>query len=333
MTAADPVFGVAGLIPPIRDGGEFTVVEALPEWIVVVFAAVTHLADPWFLFALLAAVYWFGDNRIAPQPRRTGATAIAVVSAGYAAVAAGKAVTAAPRPPAAAGPVDVPGWLPTLLTGWYETQLLSDGFAFPSGHAAGAVVAYGVLAALATGVATPRRRYVAAALLAGAVALSRVAIQVHYLVDVVAGVLVGCLVVGLGLWLAGALRPRAESDRPSPVPVFALAALVSLVAAAVAVGGGYGDEVVEAAVGIGTGVGGLVGWQLVDGDEPPVSVPVAVPGLLVTGGIWSGSYLLADAVVGPTSGLLVTTVGTSVAVAGVVAMPSLVATGRLQDVG
>jgi len=304
-----------------RGVGEFAVVETLPAIVVVVFAAVTHLADPWLLFALLAGVYWFGDDRLAAAPRRAGATAIALVAAGYAAVAVGKALTAVPRPPGATGTVTPPAWLPSVLDGWYQTQLVSTGFGFPSGHATGAAVAYGALAILCTAVWTPRRRYAAAILVALAVAASRVVIEVHYLVDVVAGLLLGAVVLAGGIILAGDARlhgrsPTVPTDRLTPTPVFVLAAVVSVVAAVVAGANGHTDEVVEAAIGVGTGVGGAVGWQFASGAEPPVPLHLAGPGLLLTGGTWVGAYVLAD-------GVVLTTLVTAVAVAGVMSLPAV----------
>jgi undecaprenyl-diphosphatase len=76
--------------------------------------------------------------------------------------------------------------------------------AFPSGHASGAVVTFGVLAALASE-QWPRHRHLAwslAVVLAVAVGASRVVLDVHYVTDVLAG---WCL--GLA-WLAGALLVR-----------------------------------------------------------------------------------------------------------------------------
>jgi membrane-associated phospholipid phosphatase len=314
---------VSAYIPAARGVGEFAVVEALPAVVVVVFAAVTHLADPWFLFALLAGVYWFGDDRLAAAPRRAGATAIALVAAGYAAVALGKASVAVPRPPGATGTVTPPPWLPSVLDGWYRAQLVSTGFGFPSGHATGAAVAYGALALVCTALWTPERRYAVATTVAVAVAASRVVIEVHYLVDVAAGLLLGAVVLTGGLALAGDSRLRtlsltAPAGQLTPTPVFVLAAVVSVAAAAVAVANGHPEKVVEAAIGIGTGVGGAVGWQLATGTEPPVSVRLAVPGLLFTGGTWIGAYVLGG-------GVVRTTLVTAVAVAGVVAVPVVAA--------
>ena len=312
---------MSGLVPAARGVGEFAVVEALPAGVVVVFAAITHLADPWFLFALLAGVYWFGDDRLAVRPRQAGATAIALVAAGYAAVALGKALAAVPRPPGATGTVTPPAWLPAALDGWYQAQLVSTGFGFPSGHATGAAVAYGALALICTTAWTAGRRYAAATIIAVAVALSRVIIEVHYLVDVVAGLFLGVVVLAVGFVLAGRSRvsgwtPVAPAGRLTPTPVFVLAAVVSAGAVVVAVANGHTEEVVEAAIGVGTGVGGAVGWQGSTGTEPPVPVRLAVPGLVLTGGTWVGAYVLGG-------GVALTTCATAAAVAGVVLFPTV----------
>ncbi|TKX57711.1 phosphatase PAP2 family protein [Halorubrum sp. SS7] len=314
-----------GIVAAERGLGETAVVDALPEFVVVLFAAVTHLADPWFLFALLAVGYWFASEGVAGSPRRAGATAIAAVTCAYAATALGKAWFAVPRPPGAMPPADVPTWLPTLLTGWYEAQVLSDGFGFPSGHATGGAAAYLALALLYDRLWTDRARYLAAGAVAVAVAASRVVIEVHYLVDVLAGLAVGAGTVAVALWLAGDPRVRRSASAETaagptadlnPAPAFLLAAVVSTGALAVAVAGGYTGEVVEAGIGIATGAGGAVGWRLVEGDEPAVPVRVAVPALAVTGGLWVGAYALAGT-------LPVTLVATTAAVVAVVALPAL----------
>jgi membrane-associated phospholipid phosphatase len=316
---------VTGLVAAERGVGETALVDALPEVVVVVFAAVTHLADPWFLFALLAVAYWFAGDRLAGSPRRAGATAIAAVTCAYAAVALGKAWFAVPRPPGATGPADVPTWLPALLTGWYEAQVLSDGFGFPSGHATGGAAAYLALALLYDRASTGETRLLAAGAVAVAVAASRVIIEVHYLVDVLAGLCLGGGVVVGALWLAGDPRCRGgpgSTANPGatagldPTPAFLLAAVVSLAAAGVAFAGGHTGEVVEAGIGIATGLGGAAGWRLVSGDEPAVPVRIAVPALAVTGALWVGAYALAGS-------LVVTLAATTAAVVAVVALPAL----------
>ena len=339
---------MTGLVAAERGIGEVILVDALPEVVVVVFAAVTHLADPWFLFGLLAIGYWFASGRFAAAPRRAGATAIAAVTCAYAATALGKAWFAVPRPPGAVGPADVPTWLPGLLSAWYEAQVLSDGFGFPSGHATGGAAAYLALALVYDRAWTAPKRLAAAVVVAVAVAASRVVIEVHYLVDVLAGLAVGTGVVLAALWLAGDPRVRwgasgkaadgsaeGESGPGSrgataaldPTLAFLLAAVVSTGSLAVAVASGHTGEVVEAGIGIATGAGGAIGWRLVDGDEPAVPVRIAVPALAVTGALWVGAYSLSDSI-------WVTLAATTAAVVAVVALPALPERiGRPSDAG
>lgn len=96
-----------------------------------------------------------------------------------------------------------------------EALVAASGNSFPSGHAMGSTVVYGaLLLALLPLVPRPRRRYAVAATaaLVLAVAASRVLLGVHYLSDVLAG-----LVLGLA-WLAASVAAfrawRTESGAP-----------------------------------------------------------------------------------------------------------------------
>lgn len=96
-----------------------------------------------------------------------------------------------PRPSVEPAPLagDV-GLLPTLIVD-------AHGFAFPSGHATNATIVFLGLA-WASG---RRRAYPVAAVAAGAVALSRVGLGVHYTGDVLGGIGLGLFVVAAGVWL------------------------------------------------------------------------------------------------------------------------------------
>jgi membrane-associated phospholipid phosphatase len=85
-------------------------------------------------------------------------------------------------------------------------------YAFPSGHAFGATATYGALALLVASAAhTHRQRALAvggAAVLIVLVGVSRVALGVHYLLDVVAGIVAGIALLSALLFaLARARRP------------------------------------------------------------------------------------------------------------------------------
>jgi undecaprenyl-diphosphatase len=96
----------------------------------------------------------------------------------------------------------------------HDHALAEYGYSFPSGHAAGALVVYGLLAWLVLlGLADlPGRRRpavaAAAAVLVACVATSRVLLQVHYLSDVLAGLLLGLA------WLALVVCVTAQARNP-----------------------------------------------------------------------------------------------------------------------
>ncbi|MFI5953860.1 phosphatase PAP2 family protein [Cryptosporangium sp. NPDC051539] len=85
---------------------------------------------------------------------------------------------------------------------WPDPVATAGGLSFPSGHAQGAMVGYGVLVILlapALGTRWRRLLVAAAAMMVLAIGFSRVALGVHYPTDVVGGYLLGAT------WLAALL--------------------------------------------------------------------------------------------------------------------------------
>ncbi|WP_251328828.1 phosphatase PAP2 family protein [Haloplanus pelagicus] len=216
----------AGSMTADRDLGEMAVVETLPATLVDLFGLLTRLGDPVTLLLVVVTGYLLADYLGVSSTRM--ATALALALGGFAATLALKHAFALPRPPGAG----------------------TDGYGFPSGHALGATVVYGGLAALFD----DRRLSAAAAGLVVVVATSRVVIGVHYLADVVVGVAVGLGYVAAGLGVGPGRSPErvtaAETGR-----TFALAVAVGLVALAAAV---VTDTVVAAAA----TAGGWIGWRV-----------------------------------------------------------------------
>lgn len=88
------------------------------------------------------------------------------------------------------------------------------GWSFPSGHALGSVVFYGMLAYVLLRLLPPRwhRMVIAGAmLLIGGIGISRILLQVHYFSDVMAGYAFGSLWLLLCIGLADSLRLRAAA--------------------------------------------------------------------------------------------------------------------------
>lgn len=160
------------------------------------FAVITHLGDFGFLLTFCAIV--LGVLLIQRQWLLAAAWAAATSSGGLLNKAL-KAVFERTRPVHDHGITSEVGW------------------SFPSGHASGAVLVYGLLAYLLVRHAPPRW-HIPIALLAGAVILfvgsSRVILQVHYLSDVLAGY--ASAAAWAALWIV-ALEAVVWKDTPATV--------------------------------------------------------------------------------------------------------------------
>ncbi|ELY45766.1 phosphatase PAP2 family protein [Natronorubrum tibetense] len=206
--------------------------DVLPEWIVPFFELAALFGDELVVVGVLllfvaADVYRSvrrGSDRLVSD---RVAFVSAVVLGGLALTLVVKTTLGFPRPPASLQAVP------------------REGEGFPSGHTMAATVLWGALALW--GVRFSRRRRVGlAAVLIGLVGFSRLALGVHYLVDVLAS-------VGLGI---GYLVLAAAVTGREPRPAFAGAAVLGGVA--VLSTGGDADGWL-AFVGC---VGGAVGWWL-----------------------------------------------------------------------
>jgi membrane-associated phospholipid phosphatase len=317
----------------VRAVGLVEALSGLDPLVVLAFAVVTLLGEPVLLFVAFTLVYWLGPPRPAriggeeatpsaavasaspaASTRRTIAVLLALGVAALAATVGLKAAFGLPRPPVS--PPAAPGDWPAPALALYRDGVGADGFGFPSGHALGATVVYGGVAALCD-VWDRRRRAVAAGVVVALVALSRVVLGVHYLLDVVGGVVAGLAV----LWLV----LRVASGRPDRA--FAVAvALGGAALAATLVTGGAPDATQEAAAALGGGLGGVATWRVLGEPTPrTVPVPVAGVGLVVAGGTFA-TYAVAPP-------LPVTVVGDAVAVATILALPALVERARAGRAG
>ncbi|WP_440764722.1 phosphatase PAP2 family protein [Natronorubrum sp. DTA7] len=206
--------------------------DSLPEWIVPLFELAALFGDELVVVGVLlvfvtADVYRSVQRGADRFVSDRVAFISAVVLGGLALTLVVKSILEFPRPPASLQAVP------------------REGNGFPSGHTMAATVLWGALARWGVRL-TRRRRFGLAAILVGLVGFSRLALGVHYLVDVVAS-------VGLGI---GYLALAAAIPHHDPKTAFAGAAVLG--GAAVLSTGGDADGWL-AFVGC---VGGAVGWWL-----------------------------------------------------------------------
>lgn len=183
LTRLDPLFREA--IAPWRT----PLFRAVMEW-------VTWFGQGWVL-GVLALVVALAAYRLGrPELVRAGVVAVpALIVSGLAARVI-KILVARPRPTAAAGALDA--WWPSFSAAYNS---------FPSGHATSAFTLAAVFAVVA-----PSARWWLYAL-AGLIAFSRVAVDAHFVSDVVAGGLLGWVTGRLAMNVAERRWPRGEGAR------------------------------------------------------------------------------------------------------------------------
>lgn len=192
-----------------RGVGEAALAVDLPDALTVLAALLTQLGAVWFALLLLSVLYVVARRRpLLDTPLSDAATLYGVVLLAFGLTTLLKAVFALPRPPGAES-VTVPTALAAVAP-VYEYAATGDGFGFPSGHALLATAFYGTLA-YSLRVGRRRTRLLTAAALVTLVALTRVTLGVHYLVDVVVGALLGLGVVALVIRLDTPLQTLAAT--------------------------------------------------------------------------------------------------------------------------
>lgn len=214
--------------------------ESLPEWTATVFAAISLLGDLAVIVPALGTLYLVD---VAESLRREGAAAeseeplcsdgtvflIATVFGGLALIVLLKATFALPRPPAELHAV------------------VPSEYGFPSGHTMAATVFWGAVA-LWTDVGRRRLRFGAAAAVVSLVGVSRLALGVHYLVDVLASIGFGAAYLAAVAWIS----------RERPTRAFALAVGIALLATAAS---GAESRALLATAGT---LGAAAGWWIVE---------------------------------------------------------------------
>lgn len=226
-----------------RGLGEIAVTKQLPDPFITIAGLTTQLGDMWFVVLGILGVYLIGTrgSSLTTTPLRDCLYLFALAIGAYALTASLKHVFALPRPPGATTAV-LPAWLPESSEPVYESMVTGDGFGFPSGHALKSTVVYGGAAFVFTKL--DDRRYLVSAAIVAVIALSRIVLGVHYLVDVLAGILVGFVfLVGMN-----------QVTKTDPRRAFAVSALLGCLAVALSMT--YQSGLVVVAAGLGLG-----GWE------------------------------------------------------------------------
>lgn len=209
----------------MRGLGLTSLLQDLAGPFVVVFALLTQLGDLWLLALVTVSAYWLDARAPLVGPgldRRRSAHVLALLVLAMALLVTLKPLFGYVRPIGFDAPPTFP-FLPDTLHAAYVSIASAEGFGFPSGHALGSTIVWGGLA-WAVRVGRVRRRVALAAGIVVVVSLSRLVLGVHYLIDVVAGVLGGLVVLGVALrWLR------------TPLSVLALATGVAVVGVALGV--------------------------------------------------------------------------------------------------
>ena len=229
------------------------VVEAIAEitpWIIaLLLVPLTHLGSVLVIVPALGVAYLWRPRTVAPW---LGAVA------GYYGVMAGiKSLNSATRPDVA--PPIGPEAYPELFSWWYTHATSISTTSFPSGNVMLATIIAGLIT-LDLKAGSLRQRAMVTGTLVFAVAYSRIALGVHYPIDVIAG-------VALGVGFLAVFVLVRDSSRDPVASVFALGAICALFAIWVS-NGTFSAPPVESLTGsnrpiaFGGALGGLVGWKL-----------------------------------------------------------------------
>lgn len=282
---------------------------AAQRWVLLSAAGlVTQLGDPWFLLLVASLLYLAGSAETLIDGPRSGAFVLAMTFAAFSLTDLLKNVFLAPRPPGA-GEVTVPMWMPAIAGDVVRSIATAGEYAFPSGHALGTTVVFAALASqLAVG--SPAFRWAAATVGTIAVAATRVVLGVHFLIDIVAGILAGVTLFAIG----------ATIGRRRPLRVFALGIGLGLLAVA-ASAVSPASEVWKAGQWLGASLGAGGAWYFVRPSMTLDRTWAFVTGTPIAA-LWVGIYVASPP-------LPVTVVGTALAAGATVIAPTLAA--RTQD--
>ncbi len=272
--------------------------------VISLFGLLTQLGDGWFLF-LLGTTLYVADDEL-PRwgiDRRRGLFVLALVLTSVALIGSLKAYFQLPRPPYAGGEDML--MLPSVLDVLFGNIMSPEGYGFPSGHALGSTVVWGGLALVLERGSFRKRAGIAGGVILF-VSISRLVLGVHYLVDVVVGIVIGVFVLGILYWLA--------EKGTDPGKVLLVAVGLGIVGLFVAI-------TFESVAAIGGAVGAWLVWRGIANSTPahPTTRREVVAGFIVL--VVMALLFVIIRVLEPP--LVLTFVGTAVSAGGAIGAPLL----------
>lgn len=209
--------------------------------LLVLLGLLTQLGDVWFLFLLASSLYLWGPSTSKlGVSRENGAVLLGTVFLYIGLITLLKHAFLLPRPPGVMTPPPISKYHPQLR-GIITSLTTASTPGFPSGHALGSTLVYGTLAAITTA-GSRRTRLLVASCLIGVIGGTRIALGLHYVGDVIAGVIIGLASIPLVL--------RISKRWTDPTPVFLIAIIL----------GGIGTLTTRSPMSVGALGGGLGGW-------------------------------------------------------------------------
>lgn len=257
------------------------IIEATPEWLGALSVPITYVGSVFVMVPLVVLAYWWDSDRLA--------TLLPAFLAYYGLMASIKSLNSATRPDV--DPAVGPELFPAIYSTWYGHATAIGTTSFPSGNAMVPAVIVSLLV-VDLRISTLRRRALVGGFVIALIGYTRLALGVHYPVDVLGGIAIGLALVGVLL----VLRHRLEDG-------VAAAFVIALGAGALSVwlrSNGWGVPAWDGIQGsnrvlaFGGALGGLVAWRLgratdwdyareVGGAVGPVAAVIAV--VAVTYGI------------------------------------------------
>lgn len=237
--------------PVFEDRVLETFVDLIPEWLGVLFVPLTHMGSVFFVVPVVVIAYLWDPERFA--------SLIAGVCGYYGLMGGIKSLNSADRP-------DMYGaasaeWFPGVLSWLHSHGAGITTTSFPSGNAMIATVVVTLLV-VDLEISTLRRRAAVGAFVILVVGISRMALAVHYPIDIIGG-------FALGLALAGAIiliRSQFEVEK-AVTAVFVLAFVLAFFGVWVR-SGGWGVPTWEGIEGsnrnlaLGGSLGGMLVWYV-----------------------------------------------------------------------